>query len=141
MLRHVVRTPILGLIVALMFPTTLSAAQDKSYAGIWVGSYRSDDGGSGKVSYTLSKDDKGGWRGTISYGNDDGYRTAELKSLRILSGKFSAKIESPDGDAEIAIEGTFQGDKFEGTYKISPKGSTEVVDKGTWSAGRVPTKP
>lgn len=137
------------LIVALagMVPSVLFAAEnpgasgqgdgsDKKYVGDWDGSYIAGDGNTGKLSYTLGKDEKGQWRGTVKWTDQDGENTADFKSLQIADGKMKGKIESPDGQAEITIEGQFQGDKLEGAYAISPKGSTEVVDKGTWRVAK-----
>jgi hypothetical protein len=136
---------VVSLIVALtgMVPSFLFAAEnpgaggqgsgtdDQKYVGAWVGSYNTD-GYTEKISYTLSKDEKGQWRGTMKWINNSGEHTAELKSLQIADGKMKGKVETPDGQAETVIEGQFQGDKLEGTYAVSPKGSTEVVEKGTW---------
>jgi hypothetical protein len=55
----------------------------------------------------------------------------ELKGLEIANGKLKAKYESPDGQVEVTIAGDFQGERVEGTYVISPKGSTEVVERGS----------
>jgi hypothetical protein len=68
----------------------------------------------------------------VKFTNEDGEQTADFKSLQIADGKMKVKIESPDGQVEVTIEGQFQGDKLEGTYVSSRKGSTEVVEKGTW---------
>src|SRR5262245_17353464 len=111
-------------------------SEDQKYAGAWVGTYIVDNGYTNKLSYTLSKDEKGQWRGTIKFTNQDGEQTADFKSLQIADGKMKGKIESPDGRVEVMIEGQFQEDKFEGTYAGSPKGSTEVVEKGTWKVAR-----
>jgi len=109
-----------------------SGSDDQKYAGEWVGSYNDGKGNSDKLSYTLSKDEKGQWRGTVKWINQNGSNTADFKSLHIADGKMKGKIEDPDGQVEVAIEGQFQGDKLEGTYAVSPKGSTEVVEKGEW---------
>lgn len=138
------------LIVALtgMVPSFLFAAEhpgaggqgggsdDQKYVGEWVGSYITDGGNTNKLSYTLSKDEKGQWRGTVKWIDQDGEHAADFKSLQVADGKMKGKIESPDGQAEVTIEGQFQGDKLEGTYAISPKGSTEVADKGTWKVAK-----
>jgi len=109
-----------------------SGSDDKKYVGEWVGSYSGGDGSTNKLSYTLSKDEKGQWRGTVKWVNQNGENKADFKSLQIADGKMKGRIDSPDGEVEVAIEGQFQGDKLEGTYAISPKGSTEVVEKGEW---------
>lgn len=113
-----------------------SGSNDKKYAGEWVGSYIGDGGNTDKLSYILSKDEKGQWRGTVKWINENGANAADFKSLQIADGKMKGKIQDPDGQVEIAIEGQFQGDKLEGTFAISPTGSTEVVEKGTWKVAR-----
>src|SRR5215510_16568624 len=138
------------LIVALtgLVPSILFAAEnpgasgqgggsdDQKYVGEWAGSYSDGNGNGDKLSYTLSKDEKGQWHGTVKWISQDGEHSADLKSLQIVDGRMKGKIESPDGEVEITIEGQFQGDKLEGTYAISPKGSTEVVEKGAWKAAK-----
>ena len=109
-----------------------SGSDDKKYVGEWVGSYSAGNGNTDKLTFTLSKDEKGQWRGTAKWINQDGEQTADFKSLQIEGGKMKGKIEGPDGQVEVAIEGQFQGDKLEGTYAVSPKGSTEVAEKGEW---------
>ncbi|MGH9753647.1 MAG: hypothetical protein ACREA2_12765 [Blastocatellia bacterium] len=138
------------LIVALtgIVPSVLFAAEtpgvggrggssdDQKYVGEWVGSYSTDDGYTEKLSYTLSKDEKGQWRGAMKWVNKSGEHTTDFKSLQIADGKMKGKVETPDGQAETVIEGQFQGDKLEGAYAVSPKGSTEVVEKGTWKVAK-----
>ncbi len=113
-----------------------SGSDDKKYVGEWVGSYDDGKGNTGKLSFTLSKDEKGQWRGTAKWVNQDGEQTADFKSLQIEGGKMKGKIESPDGQVEVVVEGQLQGDKFEGTYAVSPKGSTEVAEKGAWKVAK-----
>ncbi|HEY9433334.1 MAG TPA: hypothetical protein VI260_17880 [Blastocatellia bacterium] len=115
-----------------------SAADDKKYVGEWAGSYSGPNGDTDKLSYTLSKDEKGKWRGTVKWVNQNGENKADFKSLEIADGKMKGKIEDPNGEVEVAIEGQFQGDKLEGTFAVSPKGSTEVVEKGSWKVAKSP---
>jgi hypothetical protein len=111
-------------------------SEDQKYAGEWVGTYSVDNAYTNKLSYTLSKDEKGQWRGTVKFTNQDGEQTADFKSLQVADGKMKGKIESPDGRVEVTIEGQFQEDKLEGTYAASPKGTTEVAEKGTWKVAK-----
>jgi hypothetical protein len=113
-----------------------SASDDQKYVGEWVGAFKAGEEYTNKISYTLSKDEKGQWRGTVKWFNENGENTADFKSLQIADGKIKGKIESPDGQAEIAIEGQLQGDKLEGTYVVSPKGSTEALERGTWKVAK-----
>ncbi len=122
-------------LMIMTFPAAITAAsaQDSaSYAGTWAGTYSAENGGSGKVTYIFTRDDNGQLRGTVKYSNDDGERSAELKALKIEGAKFKAKIVTPDESNEITLEGKFNGNSLEGTYAVSEKGSTEVVEKGTF---------
>jgi hypothetical protein len=128
-----------GIVPSILFAAGNPAAgrqgggsDDQKYVGEWAGTYSDGNGNGDKLSYTLSKDEKGQWRGTVKWVNQNGANTADFKSLQIADGKMKGKIESPDGQVEVAIEGQFQGDKLEGTYAVSPKGSTEVAEKGEW---------
>ncbi len=113
-----------------------SRSDDQKYGGLWVGSYSQENGGTGDLSYKLSKDEKGEWQGTVKYTNQNGEQTAKFSALQIADGKMKARLESPSGDAEITIEGQFQGDQLEGSFAISPKNSTEIVEKGNWKVAR-----
>ena len=133
---------------ALMAPSVLSAAENtetgkqensadaQKYVGVWAGSFTTESGESNKLSFTFTKGEKGQWGGTAKWVNPEGDQSADFKSLQIADGKMKGKIESPDGQVEVTIEGQFQGDGLEGTYAISPKGSTEVMEKGNWKVAK-----
>ena len=138
------RMTMLTMISMWLMPAALLASQnatsnsdDQKYAGTWAGSYVPEGGGSERLSYVLRKDDKGQWQGTVKFTNQDGEQTAEFKPLQIADGKMRGKIVGPD--VEVTIEGQFQGDHIEGTYSVSPLGSTDVVEKGTWKVSRSAT--
>jgi hypothetical protein len=113
-----------------------SGSDDSKYVGLWLGSYSADTGRTAKLSYTLSKDEKGQWRGTVKYTEKNEEHAAEFTLLQIADGKLKGKLESPNGQDEITMEGQFQGEKLEGTYAISPKGSTEIIARGTWKVAK-----
>ena len=113
-----------------------SGSDDQKNVGEWAGSYSTDGGYTNKLSYTLSKDEKGQWRGTMKWVNQSGDHAADFTSLHVADGKLKGKVEILDGQMETTIEGQFQGDRLEGTYAVSPKGSTEVVEKGSWKAAK-----
>src|SRR5215510_8980546 len=115
-------------------------SDDQKYAGTWIGTYTPESGDSNQLTYTFIKDERGKWSGKVKYVNQDGEQSAELKSLEITAGKMTAKIESTDGQVEVNIEGKFQGDSFEGTYAVSPKGSTEVAEKGSYKCSKSTAK-
>jgi hypothetical protein len=104
----------------------------QKYLGALAGFYTSEGGDTNKVSFTLKKDEKGQWGGTAKWVNQEGEQTADFKSLQIADGKMKGTVESPDGQVDITIEGHLEGDHLEGTYAVSPKGSAEVAERGTW---------
>jgi hypothetical protein len=142
--RKMLKVAVLIMVAAGMAPAVLSAAghpvaagqqtnsDAQKYAGVWAGSYTNEGGVTNKVAYALKKDEKGQWGGTVKWVTQDGEQSADFKSLQIADGKMKGRIETPDGQVDVAIEGQFQGDNMEGTYAVIPKGSTEVVEKGTW---------
>jgi hypothetical protein len=112
------------------------SADEKKYGGTWSGSYSSNEGAGGSLTFVLSRDEKGQWRGALKFTNQDGEQKADMKSPQIADGKFKTTIEAPGGEVDVIIEGTFQGDKLEGTYVVTAKGSSEVAEKGTWKVTR-----
>jgi len=111
----------------------VSGGQRDSYSGTWSGSFTAANGNKGALAYSLKKGQKGEWGGTVKFSSDGGEQSAELKSVRIASGKFNATIDTPDGKSAVAIEGTFQGKRLAGTYTVSSKESGAKVDGGTWT--------
>src|SRR6266508_246760 len=88
-------------------------SDDKKYVGEWAGSYSTDDGYTNKLSYTLSKDEKGQWRGTMKWVNQNGDHAADFKSLQVANGKMKGKVEIMEGKMESAMEGQFKGNSLE----------------------------
>ncbi len=117
-------------------PGTRSVMGDQQYAGTWVGTYSSESGGGGSVTFVLNQDEKAQWHGTVKYTTEDGEQTGDLASIQISGAKFKAALEGSDSDTQIVLEGQFDGTRFEGTYTVSEKGTGDVVDRGTWKTSR-----
>jgi hypothetical protein len=137
------KAPLLIVVLTLMVTSVLSAAGEQGgredaqkYVGVWTGSYTGPNGDGDRVTFTFSKDEKGQWRGGAKWINGGGEQSADFTVLQIADGKLKGTLEGPNGEAEILIEGQFQGDKLEGTYAISAKGSTEVAEKGSWKVAK-----
>jgi len=111
---------------------------DQKYAGKWVGTFSSENGPKGDITYDLSKDNKGQWRGTVNfkYRNQPEEHKSNLQSIQIVGGKLKANIiDMPGykgGPRDARVEGQFQGDNFEGSLTISPKGSPDITNTWTW---------
>jgi hypothetical protein len=108
----------------------------QKYVGVWAGSVTRANGDTHELSYLLKKDEKGEWGGTVKWANRHGEQSADFKSLQIVEGKLKGKFEDQDGRVEATIEGQFQGDKLEGTFVVYAKGSTEVVEQGSWKVAK-----
>ena len=130
MFRRVVAVAFLTLIVAL---PVAALQDDQKYAGTWSGTFKSESGGGGTLSYTFKKDDKGAWQGSIKYTNDNGEQSAVLKELTIANGHFKAKMDPPDGQVQVMLDGDFKGNQLDGTFVVTPKDSSDPVEKGTWT--------
>jgi hypothetical protein len=113
----------------------------QNYIGLWGGTWIRENGvPKGTISYALSRDNKGQWRGTVKfkYENQPEEYKADLQSLQIADGKMKAKFEIVNGKGarEFTVEGKFQGNKLEGSATFSRKGSTDIVGKWTWKTTR-----
>jgi hypothetical protein len=126
------QTAVAVLLMMLVLPV-LALQDDQKYAGTWSGTFKSESGGSGQLSYTFKKDDKGAWQGSIKYTNDAGTQSADLKDLTIANGHFKAKMDPPDGQVQVMLDGDFKGNQLDGTYVVMPKDSSDPVEKGTWT--------
>ena len=109
----------------------------QNYVGLWSGTWINENGpAKGTISYALSRDNKGQWRGTVNfkYQNQPEEYKADLQSLQITGGKMKAKFDVVGGKGarEFTVEGQFQGNKLEGSATISPKGSTAITNKWAW---------
>src|SRR5215471_1193729 len=61
---------------------------DQQWACDWKGSYTKGKGETFNLSYVLAKDDKGHWRGTVKYTNEDGDHSTDFKLIEIADTKF-----------------------------------------------------
>ncbi len=130
-----------GVSAAILMVAAFSVARprdEEGFAGTWVGTYAGEGGGSGDVTLTISKSTDGAWHANIKYSNQDGDQSAEMREIKISGAKFTGKLTSPDGGAEITLDGEIKEARLEGTYSVSEMGSTEVVEKGTWKTTRSP---
>ena len=115
----------------------VNRSSDQKYLGLWVGTCVNENGPTkGTISYTLSKNNKGQWHGTVNikYQNQPEEYKADLLALQIADGKMKAKFEITGGKGarEFMVEGQFQRDKLEGSATLSRKGSTGTTGKWIW---------
>jgi hypothetical protein len=110
-----------------------SKSDDEKYIGTWSGTWTGEDGSTGSVTITLSKDEKAQWHGTIKYTVEGEERTADFRTLSFADGKLKGKLDSPDGQGEITLEGEFGETEASGMFAIGAKDSTEPPEvQGHW---------
>jgi hypothetical protein len=118
----------------------LQGHQHQDYAGAWKGSYASDSGGTGDLSFLFTKNAKGQWGGTVKYTNQNGEQAAPFKTLQFAGSKMTATLETPDGQATVTIQATFNGDHLEGAYSVASKDSGGAVDGGKFTLTKSASK-
>jgi hypothetical protein len=135
------RKPILCLLLVLLILSINSSGfsgqsgnRDK-LIGKWAGSWTG--GSSGKFEMSITKDDAGKLIADLSTTPDQGEpSTLQSKSLTQTGDKVTITFESPDGEVQIALDGTIEGTSIKGSYSVRNKASNEEVEKGNWSASK-----
>ncbi len=134
------RETILGLIVLLSLSINSpgfsgqSGANDK-LVGKWAGSWTG--GSSGKFEMSITKDDAGKLTAAMNITPEQGEpSTLQSKSLTHNGDKLTMTCESPDGEAQVILEGAIEGTSLKGTYSVRNKASGEELEKGSWTASK-----
>jgi hypothetical protein len=120
-------------VAALVGCLVLVAVQaSDQFLGAWSGNW--EGGGSGgRFDLTLTKtgDVLGG---KVDVGQDTGDYTSTLSSASFEGGKFKARYEyTPEPQAEIVLEGAFEGSDATGTWMMVQKGGSESFAAGSWT--------
>jgi len=63
--------------------------------------------------------------------------SATLKSLELKGTAFQTSYDSPEGQAEILIEGTLTEDKLTGKWKVKIP-DQDLIEAGNWQATKKP---
>ena len=106
---------------------------DSSVVGMWSGSWQGGNSGTFEMTITKGADGKLGGSLTAKPADGDGY-TTRFKSLDVTGGKFIAKVEDPEGEVEITIEGALDPTSMKGSFSVRSKAQGEQVDGGSWQA-------
>ena len=114
---------------------TGKTAGDGSVAGTWSGSWQGANTGTFEMTITKGADGKLGGSLTAKPADGDGY-TTKFKSVDVTGGKLTVKVEDPDGEVEITIEGMLDPTAMKGSFSVRSKAQGEQVDGGTWQAKR-----
>ena len=109
------------------------ASTDSAAVGSWSGSW--EGGSTGKFEMTISKGAGGKLGGSITASPADGTGyTVQFKSVDVSGGKLTVKLEDPDGEVEITIEGALDPAAMKGSYSVRSKAQGDRVDGGAWQA-------
>ena len=120
-------------IIGCMFlALVVHAAKDTDIVGSWTGSWEGGGaGGSFKLTFTKAGDTLGG---KVDVGQDTGDYTAGFTSATLEGGNLKARYEyPPEPQAEIVLEGAFEGASATGTWTMVQKGGTDAFASGTWT--------
>jgi hypothetical protein len=115
-------------------PSSGAQATSEEYLGTWTGTW--DGAGSGGFEITLEKGADGALSGRVSVTGEPTY-TATLRTASLKGGVLTATYDfTPDDRAEVALEGTFEGNAANGTWVLREKASGSEAASGTWSVKR-----
>ena len=122
---------------ALVLLGAVAAAQTDiaAFVGAWNGTW--EGGGTGRFDLTIERGSDGQPAGGVSVGTDQGDYTAKFKELSFDGQNMKARYEFPlDGQADVAVTGTFNGGAAEGTWSLVAKGGDQSVAGGTWKVAK-----
>jgi len=112
---------------------TKKTGSDSDAVGAWSGSW--EGGSNGKFEMTIAKGPDGKLTGSLTANPaEGGGYTVKFKSVEIAGGKMTCKLDDPEGEVEIAIEGAVDPAAMKGSYSVRTKAQGEQVDTGTWQA-------
>jgi hypothetical protein len=124
------------LVFSLLF--ALQAAEKSPLVGTWEGTWDSVQGQTGSFVMTIEEQPDAQLAGkmTVSSGGTEMYSVA-MKSLELNDTAFHGSYDSPDGQAEILIEGTLAESKLAGKWKVKIP-DQDLIEAGNWQATKKP---
>ena len=103
--------------------------------GVWPGTWEGG-GVSGTIQLTLTKNGSA-LSGTVDVGQDTGDYSAEFSTAAFDGNKFTARYPyTPEPQAEIVLEGTFEGSSASGTWTMVEAGGNTPFSAGSWTVER-----
>jgi hypothetical protein len=129
MSRKRARTGLLASIGCLVLAAAVHASDQ--YLGVWPGIWEGG-GVSGTLQLTLEK--KGAeLTGKVDVGQDTGDYSSTFSAASIDGTKFTARYPyTPEPQADIVLEGTFDGNKASGTWTMVESGGNTPFAAGSW---------
>ena len=111
--------------------------QPEQLRGTWSGTWDGAGSGGG-FELTLEQAKDGPLTGKVAVTGEPAYK-ATLRSLVFDGKRMTAKYDfTPDDSAEVALAGTFEGNKATGTWSLAAKGTDNAVASGTWTVNKKP---
>jgi opacity protein-like surface antigen len=132
MVRRQIKALFAAFFACLMVVAAVNAAAEADFLGFWSGNWEGA-GSEGRfdISITKSGDALGGG---VDVGQDTGDYKAAFTTAALEGGKFKARYDyTPDPQAEIVLEGTFEGTGGTGTWTMVQKGGSEPFAAGSWA--------
>jgi hypothetical protein len=112
-----------------------AAVQAADLMGLWNGTWEGGGAG-GRFDLTLTKDGAA-IGGKVDVGQDTGDYTAPFSAASLEGNKLKARYDyPPEPQAEIVLEGAFEGAEGKGTWTMVQKGGTDAFAAGTWTVNK-----
>ena len=106
---------------------------DSPVVGTWAGNWQG--GSTGKFELTIAKKADGKLGGSLTAHPEGGDSyTSQLKSVDISGSKLTVKLEDPDGEVDITLEGTVDPTAMKGSYSVRSRAQGESIEGGNWEA-------
>jgi hypothetical protein len=122
------------LVLSVFIPA--QAAEKSPLVGSWDGTWDSVQGQTGSFVMTVEEKPDGTLAGKMNVSADGSeLYSVPLKTLALKDGVFQATYDSPDGQAEILVEGTLIEEKLNGKWKVRIPGQ-DLIEAGNWKAGK-----
>jgi len=124
-------------ILVMSAVVTARAAEKSPLVGSWDGTWESIQGQTGSFVMAVEEKPDGTLGGKMTVSSSDGTEiySVPLKTLELKDSIFQATYDSPDGQAEILVEGTLAEDKLTGKWKVKIPGQ-ELIEAGNWKAAK-----
>jgi hypothetical protein len=120
------------LLGCLFLAAAVHAAKDADFLGNWSGTWEGAGAG-GRFDITLAKNGDA-LGGKVDVGQDTGDYSATFTTATLADGIFKARYDyTPDPQAEIVLEGAFEGADGKGSWTMVQKGGSDAFASGTWA--------
>lgn len=109
----------------------VAAHASDQHLGMWLGTWEGGGAG-GSFNITLAKN-AAALSGKVDVGQDTGDYSANFSTASLQDGKFTARYDyPPEPQAEIVLEGKFEGSTASGTWTMVQKGGSDAFASGSW---------